>query len=148
MLKTDTRTIDDLEVHSSQLPALRAFALFARMGKVLAPALGKMQGLSMQADVSALGPALSELFSRLDGAEAKELAKEILCATVVLVEGKRLTLSTDEAINMVFNGKLRTFIKTMAFALEVNFADFIAAVRDSVPAAALEKANGSNSTTT
>ncbi len=126
MLKSETRTIDGLEVTTTQLPVLRAFALFTKLGKVLAPALARAADLQLDPDmdVSALAPALGELFAQLDPADATQLAHDVLISTSVVADGRITELSQSGAIDLVFGGRFLAFLKTMAFAIEVNFRDF------------------------
>lgn len=124
-LKTDTRTIDGIEFTTQQLPALSSFALMAKLGKLLAPIIGSINGISLDSDLSSLGPALTQLFSQLDGKESQNLAREILPSTSAIIDGKQITLSTPEAINYVFSGKLKTMLLVLKFSLEVNFSDFL-----------------------
>lgn len=125
-LKTETRDIDGLTVTSTQLPAMRSFALMARLGKVIAPALGMVEGVSLTSGIGALAPALAQLFAQLDGAEAESLAREVLASTSVVVDGRRLELSRTEMINLAFEGRIKTMLATLKFALEVNYGDFFA----------------------
>lgn len=127
-LTNDTRTIDGLEVRSTQLPALRTLALSARLGRVIAPAIDKAGGLSFQSSVTDMMPALADICTRLTEGEIETLACEILAATsVTLDEGKGprlITLNNRMAIDTVFSGRFKTMLLVLAFALEVNFADF------------------------
>lgn len=129
-LKTEIRTIDGLEVRSAQLPALRTLALSAKLGRVAAPALGRLGGLSLRSSVADLIPAIMDLCSRLGEGEVESLATEILAATSVTVDdgkGPRLvTLNNRQAIDSVFSGRFRTMLYVIVFALEVNYSDFFA----------------------
>lgn len=126
-LRHESRVIDGLEVTTAQLPVMRASALMARLGRVFTPALtkiGSLADLTLSDDVSALAPALMALFEQLDGGEAQALIRESLAGTSVIQDGKQIPLSSEEAINLVFTGRLRTMLLVMKFALEVNYADF------------------------
>jgi hypothetical protein len=136
-LKTERRVIGDLEITVTQLPPLRALALQCRLMKVLGPALSALEGSLeslIERDVSALGPVISAVFSRLDGREAQDLAREILCSAAATMDNRIVTLDRAEAIDGVFAGRMKAFYGAIKFALEVNFADFF----DSAPAASQE----------
>lgn len=125
MLKTEDREIEGLAVKTTQLPALRALNLMAKLGRVLAPIVGSVPGLSMQAfDLSRLGPALGLIFAQLNEGEASKLAREILVSTRVTVDGKFIELTSDAAINGVFDGRIPALLLTMGFVLEVNYSGF------------------------
>lgn len=127
-LKSETRTVNGMELRSTQLPALRAMALGAKLGKILAPSIGKLAGLSLKSDVEDFLPFTGELLERLAAGELESLLKEVLAATTVTIDegrGARLVaLNNAEAINAVFAGKLRELLAAALFALEVNFSDF------------------------
>lgn len=122
--KTETRVIGGLDVTVTQFDAMRSLGLTARLGKILVPALIAAEGVSMQDDVRALAPALAELFSNLDPAGAQDLARQLTAGTAVVKEGKQFSLGSDDAINLAFDGDLRTLLEVMKFSLEVNFGDF------------------------
>ena len=129
MLKTDSRVIDDLDVKTTQLPALRSFTLFTKLGRIISPALEQaadlFSGKSLATmEVSAIAPALAALFEQLKPDETKDLVHDILENTVVVLDGKLYDLSSDDVINHVFTGRFRAMLSTMAFALEVNYSDF------------------------
>lgn len=126
-LKRETREINGLEVTSTQLPVLRQYKLMARLGRLLAPALGRIEGLdklSVTDDVSKLMPALSELFMKLDETELMSLARDLLAGTQVKVEDQLYSLADDKTINNVFAGNLKAMLGSMKFSVEVNFGDF------------------------
>jgi len=123
-LRTESRQIDGLTVTSTQLPAMRSFRLMARLGKVISPALGHVDGISLSSDLSTLGPALAALFASIDGDEAESLAREVLASTTVDVDGKRLELGRTEMVNLAFEGRIKAMLETLKFALEVNYGSF------------------------
>ncbi len=127
MLRTERKKIEGLEVSTTQLPALRAFALLARLGKVIGPALSKMSGMNMESDI---GPVLGELFANLDPAESSDLVLEVLISTQVIIDNRREELNNQEAVDRVFGGNLKAMLLTMGFALKVNYSDFFGALGD------------------
>ena len=124
MQKSETETIDGLEVKVTQLPALRAFNLLARLGKMLAPLIKAGSKMSLDDDVSKLAPVIGEALSQLDDQGASDLAIQILASTSVIQDGKIKPLNQPELIDSVFTGRMQTMLKTLAFTLKVNFADF------------------------
>lgn len=133
MLRIEKKTIGDLEITVTQFPALKSFSLLARLGKVIAPALGKVQGLTLESDVSALGPALAELFSRLDEADASALVRDVLASSHAVYDGKLVPLDRAETIDLVFSGRMRLLLEVLRFALEVNYGDFFGGALAAAP---------------
>ena len=126
-LNVEIRTIDGLQVRTQQLPAMRSFALFVKLGKIIGPALTKaadLKNLSLDMDFKELAPIIGEFFSQIKPGEAEVLAQEILVGTVVVLDGSNEELINVGAIDKVFTGRFLTFMKVMAFALQVNFQDF------------------------
>jgi hypothetical protein len=126
--KTEKKTIGELTYTTTQLPAMKALALSTRLGRAIGPALAEAAGLSGDASVSKLGPAVTALFSRLDGAEAQALTRDILAATSVEMDGKVIPLGDAAMVDHVFTGKLQDLFAVIRFSLEVNFSDFFAAL--------------------
>lgn len=127
MLKTETRIIEGLSVTVTQLPVLTAYAVFARLGKVLGPAIGKLAGFSMtdvgSLDVSELTPALSELLGGL--CEEESLVPLLLSSSYVVVDGSKIELTDPMKINHAYAGKFKAMLLSLKFSIEVNFGDFL-----------------------
>ena len=126
-LKIETRTIDGLQVRTQQLPALRAWPLFIKLGRIIGPALTKaadIKDISLDMDLGELAPAIGALFAGIEPNEAADLAREILMSTTVVMDNKNFELMNEGAIDTVFSGRFLVFMKTMAFAIQVNFQDF------------------------
>lgn len=147
MQRTEERVFTDAEgditVKSTQHAALPAFRLMGRLGKLLTPALSQFKGVKFKSDVSSLAPVLAALFERLDPAESDSLAIQVLCNTLVVAGGKAVTLTSADAINQVFSGRLLSMFKVMAFAVEVNYKDFFLGLPSGVaePKAATDPAS-------
>lgn len=124
-LRSETRDIDGMSMTTTQLPALRSLALMTRLSKIIAPALGYLDGLDLKSDISALGPALAALFAGLDGEQAQALAREILIASTIVIDGRMVALSDGTMIDHAFSGKMKSFLGALKFALEVNYSDFL-----------------------
>lgn len=131
-LKTSNRRIGELDVDTTQLPARRALKLAGKLGRVLAPAFGKVKGLTGQSDLADLAPALGAFFDGLPPNEYDDLLVEILASTNVTadVNGQRRRVGLDDVkrIDEVFGADMMGLINVCIFALQVNYADFIAAM--------------------
>lgn len=129
-LKTETRKIAGLDVRSTQLPALASFNLLTKLGRIVAPVLKEIDidALNMDDDISVLAGPLAALFAALDPDDSGPLLREILSQTAVTMDdsdGLRLEeLTSGDAINRVFAGRLKMMFEVVVFALKVNFSDF------------------------
>lgn len=121
MLRTERRKIEGLDVSTTQLPALRALSLLARLGDVIEPALSKLSGFSLESDV---GPILGGVLSKLNEVDSNELVLQVLVSTQVIVDGRREELTDKEAIDRTFGGNLKALLFTLGFVLKVNYEDF------------------------
>lgn len=142
-VKTEKATIGGLDVRTTQLPAMRAFSLLTKVGRILAPVLSgatalldSKGNLNLDKDVSALAPVLGEALGALEDQGAAELAAAILVQTSVVYEGKLLELGQAHHIDLVFTGRLMTMLQVLAWVLKVNYADFIGGAQAFVPASA------------
>jgi hypothetical protein len=121
---------------------MKALKLLPKVGQVFAPALAKMQGISLSDDISSIAPALAELFDRLNAGDSQALTRELLQNTKVTVDGKFVSLNSDATIDAVFQGRLGALFGAIKLSLEVNFKDFIlgalAAAQSRAPVGASE----------
>lgn len=137
-LKTSTRSIDGMDVSVTQLPARKGLKLAGKLGRIIAPVLSHINGVSLDSDLTALAPALTALFSNLEDRDYDTLLLEILCMTAVVTQGHRHELTSLEKIDFVFGGDMPKLVKVCAYALEVNFGDFIAGGLSASSAPALQ----------
>lgn len=143
-LKVITEEIDGLQVRTAQLPALQAYDLLTRLGEIITPALTVIASLEGEAlldqDLGALAPVLASVFAKIKGAEGKALIKDTLALTSVVEDGSLIELTSQARIDEAFTGRLLTMFKVMAFAIRVNYRDFIDAAKAKAALAAAQKA--------
>lgn len=133
MRMVEEKEIGGLRVTTQQLPALRAGRLFWQLGKVAPYVMARIDTskLATSGEIGNLVPALLQLFERLSVDDAEALMRECLCCTSVVVTDdatgakRKIDLISTEAINGAFTGRLGDMFNTIAFAVSVNFADFI-----------------------
>lgn len=126
-LKVESLEIEGLDVTCSQLPAIKAYSVFARLGKVIGPALGALADVDVSKemdDLEAMAPALSLLLSKL--AEDTDLIMPLLSTCEVRKDGKQILLKDESSINRAFAGNFKAMLLTLKFSLTVNFSDFFA----------------------
>lgn len=132
MVKSEETVIDGIELRTTQLPAMRAFALLARLIKALGPVLGSLAELDPAAEISLAAPALAGALSTLDPREAATLVQDVFAATAAKpAGGKFIELIGPGNIDLAFSGRLKTMLMALAWVLKVNYADFF----DAAPAA-------------
>jgi len=119
--ETVTRTISGLKVTSTQLPFTRSAPLMTRLGHILAAVLNAETGkVSLDSDVEALGAVLASL----DPATIIPLMLDTLQCTEVIRDGKRIELTTTDALDEALSGDMKFAMHVMAFVLEVNYGAF------------------------
>jgi len=130
MLKTEMKEIGGLRFTTTQLPAMRGFKLFTKLVKVAGPILGALGELDPEASMASVAGPLAAGLQNLDPEEVVSLSLEILVNTSAVVTDqtgdRKIELTTRENIDKVFNGRLRTLLEVLAFAIRVNFSDFFA----------------------
>lgn len=140
-VKTEERRIGDHTYRVTQLTALKARALFARLVRFVGPAAATAIGAGMKINMSQLGSLLSELTERVSDDELGWFAARLgECSYLVGDNGKALQLEPS-VVDMHFAGSLLDMFKWMAFALEVNFADFLSELKRTQAVASMVPGN-------
>jgi hypothetical protein len=128
-----------LEVSTVELSARKAAKLGGMITGHVEPVFQKLpRDASMQSDLSALLPALGALFRSLDETAYDDLLLAVFQSTTATVDGRRIELFHDqrkralENIDAAFGADLKLLFTAAAFVVEVNFGDFIAAVRGAI----------------
>lgn len=128
MTKTETKKLGELEFKTTQLPAMRAFALLTKLAKVVGPALGALSKLDPDTELDLAGSGLISALQTLDTKEAESLVLDVLSGTEAIVPdatgGRAIPLSKQANIDLIFTGKLKLMFQVVGFALQVNFRDF------------------------
>lgn len=151
MIKTDNRTIGDLDFTVTQLPASKGYPLFFKLlkhlGPVLAPLLGQFGDLDPKMDVKAALkralPSIVMALASVDPLVMEQLGPELLANTQVNLPGRGLVqLNNIGNRDLVFSGRIKTMLLAIVHSIEVNFADFIEGNEPAVPQS-LETASAS-----
>ena len=126
MLKIESRFFEGVgDVSVQQLPAMRAVKLSRRLIQVAAPAVAALKDLT--ADASVLGDAIAGALAEFSEKDLEALIKDLLETATVEQDGKLAKVMP--LFDSLFGGKIFTLYKVLAFALEVNFADFFEPLR-------------------
>lgn len=129
MREAQKKTIDGIEFEVRPLAGMRAVTFLPRLNKVLGPALGALAATKGVADSKALQDALSVLGEKLDEKEMEYIARTLLAeCTFQPADGSAGGVLMPR-FDQVFAGQPETAFKLLAFALEVNYAGFIPALR-------------------
>jgi hypothetical protein len=131
MLEPQTREIDGLTVTVQQLPAMRAFKLLHKILKAVAPSAAKALASGDMKNVSSgnLSEAAEILFDRLSEDDLAAVTRQLLDMAFVTAEGEQRPARNGDLLHSAFDGRVGTLIKTIAFALEVNYGDFLAVLK-------------------
>lgn len=136
-IETKEKIIGEATYRVSQLPAMRAFKLLTRLGKVAGPALAAMKG-GLDAD---LGEAAKALFDRLSEDEVEQLLRQILETVQVTEEGKTRQMLTG--FDIIYAGdRMVEVFEVVKFALEVQYGPIFAALGAVASRPALQAAGG------
>lgn len=120
MIETKEKLIGDSNYSVTQMTALHAIRMQARLLKLLGPSFAAMIAAGGKENPdSSLPLAISLLSEKLDEKTFEDLVLDLL--KCVRKDGAELT---REKINLDFAGKLNEIFLVMQFVLEVNFSDF------------------------
>lgn len=120
MIKTEDRQIGKVTYSVTQLGFKKSREVFARLTKMLGPALG----LLLNGGSEGAAGALEAVCAQVSEADLEYLCDVFAeCTMVKMPDGKRAKLSAD-AQELLFGGALVDCFKWLAFALEVNYGDF------------------------
>lgn len=127
-LKYEEKEIDGLKFGTTQYAAMRGLELMGKLASSMGPALGAMSAIEGENDFEKYAPMLAIALRDLEPSKLSTLCVDILSGTTATIEEnnkvKRVDLSSKEALDRVFSGRLMTMFKVILFALKVNFADF------------------------
>jgi hypothetical protein len=137
--RTETKTIDELQVTTTQLPPMSALVLSKRILPLVGPLLAPVSAIAAQMpkdadgtiklDPDLIAGALAALdmdsigaaFATLSDSDLERLTFKLLAGTSVKVDNEYRSLLTENDINAVFSGSFLTMLKAMWFAVVVNF---------------------------
>ncbi len=138
MLKSETEIIDGITFTATQFGAMRGFSILGRLVKTVGPAISVLSSANPDSEVSELAPAIAGALRDLDPDVALVLAVDVLMGTTALMTGpngvQALIEISRSNLDVVFNGRLMTMFKVLAFVVKLNYSDFFAG---SAPDAAL-----------
>lgn len=128
MKATQEKQIGEFKVTATQLMASKSFKAFARLGRMGLPAFSKAVGVAngtasiADLDVGELVVALGNIFERLTDAEIDWLLDTFLKSAFI-----------DDApflqvYELKLQGRLEILLQAIAFAIQVNYANFFGAV--------------------
>jgi hypothetical protein len=132
MRKTEEKSIGGRVFKVAQLPGMRGAKLFFRLSSAVVPALARIGGglgsvsekSLLEEDVGPFLNAANTLFEKLTEAEFERLVRELLETTTVsrsdLPEQLLMPIFDEEMA-----GEIGTLLQLVAFALKVNFGNFM-----------------------
>lgn len=144
MLQTETRQIGEHWYTVTQMPGRESAKMFARLTKLLGPALteaiGKSSSLKdvMSANVGTLADAVAMFCDALSVEEFDEIVTQFAkhaTVKVKTVEGKK-QVDLNDMFDVVFAGRMNELMGFIGMSLQVNYSSFLADLgqSDDVPA--------------
>lgn len=123
-IRTDERLIGGRMYSVSTFPGFQALDVFEELAVLVGPAFGAMlkSGVSGEADFEA---AAVRLFQGLGGGKVRALTRALLSGVTVELAPGKTPLMLDH-FDLEYSGKLSEVFRVLAFAAEVQFADFFA----------------------
>ncbi len=129
MIEPTEKEIDGMKFYFHPLPAFTAAKMDARVLALLAPILGGLKDLNLNAsiDTETMARGASEALIKLSEGDLEEFAMKLLSATTYFKEGTPTPIEiTTELINMEFKGKLQTLYKLLFAVMKYNkFSPFV-----------------------
>ena len=120
MIETKEKVIGDSNYMVTQMTALRAVKMQARIIKLLGPSFAAMVSATDKSNPDSCLPfAISLLTEKLDEKSFESLVLDLMQG--VRKDGAELSRAD---IDLEFAGKLNELFLVMQFVLEVNFSDF------------------------
>lgn len=128
------------------LPAFQGLDLLEQLSVIAGPALGALAKNGASGKVDFESGAI-RLFSALGGGKLRTITAALLASTCVeMAPGKEPRVL--DVFDVLYAGNLSEVFKVMAFALEVNFADFFGAAKEVFAEFLAAKESESSSPTT
>lgn len=119
MIETLDKVINGANYSVTQMPAMRAIRMQARLLKLVGPSFAAMIASSDHESDSSLPLALNLLVDKLDEKSFEQLVLDLMQG--VRMDGVELTKTK---IDLEFAGQTNDLYVVMQFVLEVNFSDF------------------------
>jgi hypothetical protein len=134
MLEPQTKQIDDVNVTVTQLPAMRALKLLHRILKAVAPSAAKAMasGDAKKLALTNLSEAAELLFDRLSEEDLAAVTKQLLSTAFVTAGDEQRPAVSGDILHGAFDGHIGLLMKVLAFALEVNYGDFLGVLKRAV----------------
>ena len=142
-LQTMDKMIGGRLYRVAQLPAFQALDLLEQLTVLAGPALGALVKNGMKGQVDFESGAV-RLFSSLGGGKLRALASGLLASTTVELSPGKSPRMLD-VFDVEYAGRLSEVFQVLAFALEVQFADFFDAAKDLLGEFLAAQASASNS---
>jgi len=142
-IETKEKVIEGRRYLVTQLPAFKALDVLEMLSTVAGPAMAALATGGPEAQLEA---AAALLFAKLGGGKLRTLANELLASVEVIEGGKKRAMLVG--FDVEYAGRLFEVFTVMAFAVDLNYADFSAGVRGLLSGALQAKASESISPST
>ena len=131
MLKSETRTIGGMEFIVTQMPGRESMRMFARLSKLLGPAIAEAVGSGnvealLGKKVESLGSAITTLLDDLDVVEFESITEAFAAHTTVKGDGQSKHAPLKDMFDLVFAGKMGVLMSWLGMSITVNYETFLA----------------------
>lgn len=144
MRQANSRTIGQYTYDVRQLPATPAYLMLLDLAKMVTPSAaagvasivgsgGIAKAVDAELDGGFLMAAVEGLVDRLDNDKVQSIIQQLAAHTAVVAGDKYVELSPQFEVH--FAGRLGDMFRWLAFALEVNFSDFLPGLKARAKAA-------------
>lgn len=132
MRKTETREIGGRNITIRQFGSVTGFKVFAKVGRIIAPALGELSlnedfDPSKQIPPAMIGKMLGIVCTLLDDNDAENLAKLLLSGASASGSAGTIQLDSKEAIEAALP-ETSDLLMALRFSIELNFANFLKSI--------------------
>lgn len=141
-VKTEDRTIGEHTYRVTQLTALKSRALFARLVRFVGPAAAAALGGGRRLSQLNVGELVSDIAGRVSDEELGYFCDVLGSCTEIVGSNGALVRLDRNVIDFHFAGHLLDMFTWMAFALEVNYSDFLSAWKRTPGAASMAPVSG------
>lgn len=138
-IELQTREIDGFKIELSPLPARPSLSVWYRLAKSVSPSMAQAVGVLQAGEL--LGLDIGDLAGSLTSFFANCSEQDLFFFVDTLLEPCLVNGAPFKStMNLAFQGKIFSLLKLLVFAVEVNYADFLAPIKAALARAAVAQA--------
>ncbi len=134
MRRTEKKVIEGITFEVNQLGAREGRRVLLKLGKVLGPVMGSLFELQDGIKLDVVLYAVGQIVERISDGDLDDLCETMGKHTEFMPAGSTKTINLSMAQqDLLFAGKYHVLFQWLAFAIKVNYEDFISALGMLVP---------------